>query len=126
MQLLQINRSRLMRVLRRRVVIFTLMLGASYFIAAHTASAFPTYLNNVPNAGNTTFNTPGYAGNGCAVCHGSNGAGAMKAPFAAAGHSWTASLAYADSDGDGYTNGEELQDPTHAGLSGPIGTLNQV
>jgi predicted outer membrane repeat protein len=126
MQLLQIIHSKLMRVLRWRVVIFALMLSASYVVAAHTASAFPGYLSNVPNASSTTFNTPGYAGNGCAVCHGSNGTGAMKAPFAAAGHSWTAGLAYADSDGDGYTNGEELQDPTHAWISGAIGTLNQV
>uniref|UniRef100_A0A383VW56 Temptin Cys/Cys disulfide domain-containing protein n=1 Tax=Tetradesmus obliquus TaxID=3088 RepID=A0A383VW56_TETOB len=31
--------------------------------------------------------------------------------FAAAGHTWTKELCQADSDGDGYSNGEELGDP---------------
>lgn len=31
--------------------------------------------------------------------------------FAAAGHAWTQELCQADSDGDGYSNGQELGDP---------------
>jgi hypothetical protein len=31
--------------------------------------------------------------------------------FAAAGHAWTKELCQADSDGDGFSNGQELGDP---------------
>jgi hypothetical protein len=121
-------RTVLARALRSRVALLALLIAASYIIAGHTASAMPQYLALVPNASSTTFNTPGYTGNGCAVCHGSNGAGAMKVPFFNAGHSWTPSLATSDSDLDGYTNGEELQDPTGswAAGSGTVGSLSLV
>jgi hypothetical protein len=57
---------------------------------------------------------------GCATCHFSAGGGGTRNVFGQAvgaitGSSslpfWTAALATADSDGDGFTNGEELGDP---------------
>ncbi|MCX6927196.1 MAG: Ig-like domain-containing protein [Verrucomicrobia bacterium] len=39
--------------------------------------------------------------------------------FAANNHTWNATLATADSDGDGFTNGQELGDPTGSGTPIP-------
>jgi parallel beta-helix repeat protein len=123
-------RSWFVRVLRNRVVILASLICAAYILSAHTARAFPGYLDNIPNgraletAG--LFFVGGY-GAGCGVCHG--GTLAMKADFgnpAVGNHSWTLALANADSDSDGFTNGEELQDPNHTWTTGAIGTLSFV
>ena len=59
--------------------------------------------------------------NACANCHVNPGGGGARTPFGEAVNSlvtpggqenfWSPSLAAVDSDGDGYTNGQELQDP---------------
>ena len=51
----------------------------------------------------------------CSNCHRSARGGGARTPFGNAfrdgGRSWTADLALLDSDGDGFTNGDELLDP---------------
>lgn len=89
------------------------------FFPAPTAQAIPAYQSKIPN-----YNQGTLAADTCGACH--SGTLAMKAPFANAGHQWTAALAYADSDGDGFTNGEELQDPMGVWTSGASGTASAV
>ncbi|HPQ40851.1 MAG TPA: hypothetical protein PLV45_10800 [bacterium] len=49
----------------------------------------------------------------CDTCHGNttHQLNPFGTAYNAAGRTWTAGLAQADSDGDGYTNGQELLDP---------------
>jgi len=67
----------------------------------------------------------------CAMCHNNAGGGGSRngfgaeveanfltAPGAAGAVVWNAQLAALDSDGDGFTNGEELQDPNGEWQSG--------
>lgn len=82
---------------------------------------------------------PGFPGripngnvNSCDTCH---IGGDFSAPpanpgfrkdFYDAGEQWTAALAALDSDGDGFTNGEELQDPNGTWTGGSIGDPSLV
>lgn len=100
-------------------VLATLVIGYSSYYRPKPVRAYSTYSDKIPNYGQGSMN-----GNGCAACHG--GSLAMKAPFANAGHTWTAALAFMDSDQDGFTNGEELQDPTGVWTSGGSGTASAV
>jgi len=90
------------------------------FLAVSTAVfAFPSIRNKVPN-GERVPCPPGEGGCqdghcwglGHATCHG--GSFPLN-PFGLdlqkAGHKWTKALCEKDSDGDGFTNGEELGDP---------------
>jgi len=97
---------------------------------ATTALSYGGYQSNIPN-GDYLFSSPAkFAGsNTCLLCHGWNSstpsqilpsstAGYLTAalrPFSP-GSGWGghASAALADTDGDGFTNGEELQDPSGA------------
>jgi hypothetical protein len=72
------------------------------------AAAIEEYADEIPNA--AAF--PSGEGNGCPLCHGLSGSFADD--FAAENFTWTPALAAQDSDGDGYSNGWELQDPTGA------------
>ncbi|HXF82188.1 MAG TPA: Calx-beta domain-containing protein [bacterium] len=97
--------------LRNRVVILAVMMAASVLIFGHgRALALPPSPDKVPNG--AVFS--------CGTCHLQVGAGydyafntQMKLDFLNTDPSktWTATLANKDSDGDGFTNGEELQDP---------------
>lgn len=77
--------------------------------------------------------------NECANCHISPAGGGPRNPFGQqvengfltvpgpAGHvKWGSELASLDSDGDGFTNGEELQDPNGIWTSGSIGNPSLV
>jgi MYXO-CTERM domain-containing protein len=87
---------------------------------AAPARAFPGYFDALPNG--ATARTQGT--NPCTMCHTvaspSTCAAAMTAPclnvtfglpFQANENAWSMALALADLDGDGFTNGQELQDP---------------
>jgi hypothetical protein len=91
------------------------LIGTAYLFSG-AVSALPASPGKIPN-GNI------YA---CGSCHESGHVfsdnsppvpgtpahgNALQAPFLAANKIWTADLADQDSDGDGFTNGEELQDP---------------
>lgn len=73
--------------------LFVLLLAS-----AGVASAHSQYLNSIPNS--NVYN--------CNTCHYQ---GKFKNDFAANNHQWNYALAVKDSDGDGATNGVELQDP---------------
>lgn len=65
------------------------------------------YQNEIPNGANV----PGHPGVGHVSKGGAGALNPFGVDFAAAGHVWTKELCEKDSDGDGYTNGEELGDP---------------
>ncbi len=72
----------------------------------------------------------------CANCHVSQFGGGARNAFGLAVESlvtpggnqnfWTAQFASLDSDGDGFTNGQELQDPNGSWTSGSSGDFNLV
>ena len=89
-----------------------------------TAFAHEFYASRVPNRA-TAMTTAG-AVKPCITCHDNpdGGAGCVAGggttpclnpfglAFRAAGFTWTPALAMGDADGDGFTNGQELQDPS--------------
>lgn len=74
-------------------------------------SALEGWQNRVPNGAKFS----------CLMCHSNmSGDGTTKfySDFKSAGNKWTTSLAGKDSDGDGYNNGVELQDPNGTWVQG--------
>jgi hypothetical protein len=105
-------RSLLAHLLRQRLLLLFVLIGAAYLFSVSTASALPPAPGRIPNG------TVYY----CGTCHQSGHSGssvpmipahsdAMRNDYFAANKTWTTTLANQDSDGDGFTNGEELQDP---------------
>jgi predicted outer membrane repeat protein len=95
------------RLLRKPIVLITLLIGAAFLLNSRSTMAYNMYLTAIPNSSKYSCNT----------CH----TGQVKSDFANAAignHTWSLAFANADSDGDGFTNGEELQDPNHAWVSG--------
>jgi hypothetical protein len=107
------------RLLRNRLFLLSLLIGAAYLLSSGIATARPPSPGKVPN-GNIYY---------CGGCHESGHTftdgsppvpstpvhgNAMQAPFGSTNpiKTWTLDLANQDSDGDGFTNGEELQDPS--------------
>jgi hypothetical protein len=89
------------------------IIALAIFSFAGAAHALPGFAAQVPNG----------AASNCFACHTNGGSdSAAKTAFAdafkAAGKTWTADLANADSDGDGQTNGQELGDPCGTWKSG--------
>ena len=84
---------------------------AAVLLSASSARALPEYGAQIPN-----LNSAG----GCdGLCHGSGFADSqLYKDFAAAGFVWNATMANADSDGDGFSNGWELQNPAGNWVSG--------
>ncbi|HET9224070.1 MAG TPA: hypothetical protein VFO07_16270, partial [Roseiflexaceae bacterium] len=110
----QRTRSLLARLLRHRLFLLCVLIGAAYLLSVGTASALPPAPGRIPN-GAVYY---------CGTCHQSNHSSgvpaipahsdAMRGDYFAANKTWTVTLANQDSDGDGFTNGEELQDPSGA------------
>lgn len=69
-------------------------------LGAASAWGYSSYVSSIPNG--TEFS--------CNNCH-NIGANPFREDFAANGNQWNHALAVKDSDGDGATNGVELQDP---------------
>lgn len=107
--------------LPRRLILLALLIAAAYLFSAYTATARPTSPGKVPNGGvyycGTCHESGHVFSDGSppvppAPVHGN----AMQTPFLNTNptKTWTTDLANQDSDGDGFTNGEELQDPNGA------------
>ena len=105
-------------------------LALALLLPAGTAHAFEPFALLVPCRA-TAVNTVGTV-RPCITCHNNpdGGSGCMTPPcfnpfgtaFDANGRMWDSTLAAGDADGDGYTNGEELGDPTgvwRAGMATP-------
>lgn len=107
--------------LRRLVVFVAWSSIALALLVARDAAAFPSLVDQIPNGDL----------NSCDNCHiGKPNDGVFNAfgnAWLAAG-SWQASLATADSDGDSFSNGWELQDPTGSWTTdqGPPGVASLV
>jgi hypothetical protein len=111
------------RLLKHKLIILAGLIGAAYLVGQPTASALPPSPGKIPNG----------AKYWCDSCHvaGSYAANTqMKLDFlnASPTKTWTVALAQTDSDGDGWTNGEEMQDPAGAWVMGQAdpGTLARV
>jgi len=94
------------------------MLGL--LLAAPSVRAISSYVSQIPNG--ATFS--------CANCHVNPAGGGTRTPFGNAflsnSHVWNAALAVLDSDGDNYSNGVELGDPSgawRAGQANPPGPV---
>jgi len=111
-------RSTLARILKSRLALLTALIGASCLFSIHNAFARPTSPGKIPNGNQYS----------CGTCHESGHVfsdgsppvpptpvhgNAMQLPFlnTIPTKTWTPDLASQDSDGDGFTNGEELLDP---------------
>lgn len=93
------------RLFRRRSTILGVLLGGSIALHSQSIFALPPSPGKVPH-GDV---------NDCLTCHVPNDSTyakntQMKLDFLAANKTWTSNLASKDSDDDGFTNGEELQD----------------
>lgn len=87
------------------------VMALALVLAPPSARALEEYGAQIPNL---------VPAGGCdGLCHGS---GFLSSPlyqdFAAAGFVWNATMANADSDGDGFSNGWELQNPSGTWVSG--------
>ena len=94
------------RLLKYKLIILMALIGAAYLIGQPTASALAPSPGKIPNGAK-------YSCNGCHVAGSYAANTQMKLDFlnTSPTKTWTVALAHKDSDGDGWTNGEELQDP---------------
>jgi len=86
--------------------------GLTLLLGLNTASGISAYVSRIPNG----------SVNSCCNCHQACNPPALNSfgnAFLANGNVWNAALARLDSDGDGFTNGQELGDPTGSGTPIP-------
>lgn len=86
------------------------LVGLALLLAIQTVSARSTYVSRIPNG----------SLNSCDNCHDANMNLTAFASAFAPTHAWSASLAAQDSDGDGFSNGQELGDPKGVWVSGGL------
>lgn len=82
-----------------------LVVGLVTLLAPCPAASFPEYLAELPT------NPEGAPGVGHVAKEGGGLRNSFGKDFALAGYTWTKALCQKDSDGDGFTNGQELGDP---------------
>ncbi|GAB9471457.1 hypothetical protein Gpo141_00008666 [Globisporangium polare] len=76
-------------------------------VSTQQVAAYPKYVKLLPNGGAV----PDAPAIGHPDAEGAEGVNAFGKAFKAAGNTWTVALCQADTDGDGFTNGQELGDP---------------
>ncbi|EGZ08004.1 hypothetical protein PHYSODRAFT_526962 [Phytophthora sojae] len=82
-------------------------LAVSFVVAPAAVQGYAKYVKLIPNGGNVP-DTPNV---GHLDAAGETGVNDFGEAFAKAGEAWTTALCQEDTDGDGYTNGQELGDP---------------
>lgn len=85
----------------------TLVIAALVTLGASQVDAYAKYLKLLPNGGDI----PDTDNVGHVDAAGQEGVNDFGKAFKAAGNSWTVALCQADTDGDGFTNGQEMGDP---------------
>eukprot|EP00672_Neobodo_designis_P009313 CAMPEP_0174855756 /NCGR_PEP_ID=MMETSP1114-20130205/34145_1 /TAXON_ID=312471 /ORGANISM="Neobodo designis, Strain CCAP 1951/1" /LENGTH=220 /DNA_ID=CAMNT_0016090519 /DNA_START=21 /DNA_END=680 /DNA_ORIENTATION=+ len=100
------------------------VLGVSFL--ARTCCAWRTYQSLIPNGDSVMRNGNAWPG----VAHASERGGGVFNEFGTAFHAadkqWSVALCRADSDGDGFTNGEELGDPECVWTGGPASRQTDI
>ncbi len=103
-----------------KVKIRSVIIGLALLVGVQNTFALSSFRSRVPN-GNL---------NSCDTCHdlaaGPPALNPFGTAFLGAGTSWTPALATVDSDGDGFTNGQELGDPAGTwtpGSPNPTGNI---
>eukprot|EP01060_Flectonema_neradi_P017987 TRINITY_DN24808_c0_g1_i1.p1 TRINITY_DN24808_c0_g1~~TRINITY_DN24808_c0_g1_i1.p1 ORF type:complete len:433 (+),score=56.58 TRINITY_DN24808_c0_g1_i1:30-1328(+) len=119
-----------------RVWLVSALLGAS------TVCGRLTYQGQIPNGANVIYQGVAWPGVGHELSAGGGTRNQFGTLFDTEGRTWTRALCEADSDGDGYSNGQELGDPlctwtvggvpsrttdiSHPGRADSTPTLNSV
>ncbi|KAG6611980.1 uncharacterized protein IUM83_17502 [Phytophthora cinnamomi] len=88
-----------------RSVVATLVVG--FVVAPAAVQGYAKYVKLIPNGGNV----PDSPNIGHLDPAGQTGLSDFGKAFSKAGNAWTTALCKEDTDGDGYTNGQELGDP---------------
>lgn len=104
--------------MRKWLLMFTVVLSLGLVLSQ--AWGYDPYVNNIPNG--TVFS--------CSNCHPSatvyKPLRSFGSDYKSNGKVWSLTLASLDSDGDGYTNGVELQDPNGTWVKGQPDPGNQT
>mmetsp|Transcript_37521 Transcript_37521/g.105956 ORF Transcript_37521/g.105956 Transcript_37521/m.105956 type:complete len:572 (+) Transcript_37521:85-1800(+) len=103
-----------MVAVRASTGLFMLAAACQLLATAPAADAFSPYAEKIPNGHQVPLpdGSPGFCrGVGHLDCNGGGDRNPFGKDFAAASHQWTADLCRKDSDGDGFSNGQELGDP---------------
>ncbi|KAL3659154.1 hypothetical protein V7S43_015733 [Phytophthora oleae] len=82
-------------------------MAAGLMVAPSTVQGYAKYVKLVPNGGNV----PDNSNIGHLDAAGQTGLSDFGSAFSTAGDAWTTALCQLDTDGDGFTNGQELGDP---------------
>jgi hypothetical protein len=91
--------------------------GLAFVLAAHTVCGTSGLMGRIPNG----------SVNSCSTCHAASGPPALNpfgSDFLANNTTWNAALATKNSDGDAYSNGQELGDPTGSGTPIPNASVS--
>ncbi|KAE8880421.1 hypothetical protein PF005_g18238 [Phytophthora fragariae] len=82
-------------------------LAVIFVVAPAAVQGYAKYVKLIPNGGNV----PDAPNVGHLDAAGETGLSTFGEAFSKAGNAWTTALCQEDTDGDGYTNGQELGDP---------------
>ncbi|OWZ24716.1 hypothetical protein PHMEG_000150 [Phytophthora megakarya] len=99
-----------------RSVVATLALG---LLVPSTVEGYAKYVKLIPNGGDVPDNT----NIGHLDAAGETGLSLFGKAFSTAGNAWGAALCQQDTDGDGFTNGQELGDPCCTWTESNTGSL---
>ncbi|POM78416.1 hypothetical protein PHPALM_4053 [Phytophthora palmivora] len=100
-----------------RFVVATLAVGL--MVSPSTVQGYAKYVKLIPNGGNV----PDNSNIGHLDAAGETGLSDFGKAFSTAGNAWTAALCQQDTDGDGFTNGQELGDPCCTWTTSNTGSL---
>ncbi|EEY67364.1 uncharacterized protein PITG_04381 [Phytophthora infestans T30-4] len=101
------------------VRLVVIVLSVALTVTPSTVQGYAKYVKLVPNGGNV----PDNSNIGHLDPAGETGLSKFGEAFSTAGNAWAAALCQEDTDGDGFTNGQELGDPCCTWTSGTAGLV---